>query len=78
VPDLALETKCARLQVKTILAAVRKKPDPARCIMVSATMTKAVRKIVGRCAIACQFSWQACLFARDFAQDQAPGTPNRW
>lgn len=36
-----------KLQVKAILTAVRNKPHPARCIMVSATMTKAVRRLIG-------------------------------
>jgi hypothetical protein len=36
-------------EVKAILAAVRSKPEPARCVLVSATMTKAVRKLVGGC-----------------------------
>lgn len=33
-------------EVKAILAAVRGKPRPARCVLVSATMTKAVRRLV--------------------------------
>lgn len=33
-------------EVKAILTAVRNKPHPARCIMVSATMTKAVRRLI--------------------------------
>ncbi|PSC71941.1 DEAD-box ATP-dependent RNA helicase 39 [Micractinium conductrix] len=33
-------------EVKAILAAVRTKPEPARCVLVSATMTKAVRKLI--------------------------------
>lgn len=34
-------------EVKAILAAVRGKPRPARCVLVSATMTKAVRRLIG-------------------------------
>lgn len=34
-------------QVKAILSAVRSKPQPARCVMVSATMTKAVKRLMG-------------------------------
>lgn len=34
-------------QVKAILSAVRSKPRPARCVMVSATMTKAVKRLMG-------------------------------
>lgn len=38
-------------EVKAILAAVRGKPSPARCVLVSATMTKAVRRLIGGCAV---------------------------
>ena len=34
-------------EVRAILAAVRAKPDPARCLLVSATLTKAVRALIG-------------------------------
>ena len=34
-------------EVEAILKAVRSKPTPARCVLVSATMTKQVRKLVG-------------------------------
>ena len=40
-------------EVKAILAAVRSKAEPARCVLVSATMTKAVRKLVGLCCCRC-------------------------
>ncbi|KAI3431312.1 hypothetical protein D9Q98_004370 [Chlorella vulgaris] len=33
-------------EVKAILAAVRSKPSPARCVLVSATLSKAVRKLI--------------------------------
>lgn len=36
--------------MKAILHAVRNRPDPARCIMVSATMSKAVRRLIGESA----------------------------
>ncbi len=52
-------------QVKAILAAVRGKPEPARCVLVSATMTKAVRRLVGARA---RWGCGATLGGRDHAR----------
>ena len=51
---------CCRLQA--ILAAVRTKPEPARCVLVSATMTKAVRKLIGALPGWLGGSWQRNAF----------------
>ena len=56
------------LQVKAVLAAVRSKPQPARCVMVSATMTKAVRRLIGApaerargCPTVLTEAWGVCV-----------------